>query len=400
MLEELLDRAKSDPGFAEIQAKFAAAKVENWLTESEKVLHFAVGAFAPSGGTIVEIGSFQGGSACFLGAGLKRRGAGKLYCVDPHLGAPPWLGMSPAQGTLEHFRRNTAFCGVADYVQPMIGDSVAVASVWPAEPIDCVFIDGDHSFLGALKDFECWGPKLRPGGLVMIDDADDTHLPELLDMIEFTKQLKSVTYVDTIQGIAVFVKNDVTGLEMLQELGQALLGRNVHRPWDWSWLHVTSLPASYLKSKTWKNSRLDEGYQLSYLARCGAGAYGYTDSCPPDDRAMLAAVANDRQDGAVIQLDADADEATSHPGQQARFRTIFCSPEEAKRYAPRLLPGGLLLARPKDYAGDVAAMGVRSVLIDAGLDGCGFNAEIHWGIWQPHHLAPDAIAHYAAAASA
>lgn len=392
-----MERAKADPEFVAACERFDAAKVENWLLDSEKVLHFAVGAYAASGGTIIEIGSYQGGSACFLGAGLKRRGSGKLYCIDPHLGAPPWLGMSPFQRTLTHFRRNTEFCGVADYVQPMVGDSVAVASVWPADPIDCVFIDGDHSFLGALKDFECWGPKLRPGGLVMIDDADDAVLPELLDMIEFVKKLDSVTYLDTIQGIAVFQKNDVSGAAMLEELGRKLVQRNVHRPWDWSWLHTTGLPGGYLRSKSWENPGLDIGYQLSYLARCGAGAYGYTEATSPEDRSILAAVIADRQDGALIPISPESDGDAS----QAKFRTILCTPEEAGTYASRLLPGGLLLARPAEATADPAkAMIERAKLIDAGLDGCGFNEELHWGIWQPHYLAPDAIAHYAAAVSA
>jgi predicted O-methyltransferase YrrM len=230
MLDEIIERARADAAFAEIKAKFDRAGIENWLLEDEKALHFGVGAFAPGGGTIVEIGTYQGASACFLAAGIARRRHGRLFSVDPHFGGPPWLGMAPHQRTLEKFREGTRFCGVADWIESRIGDSAAVAAVWPAQPIDAVFIDADHSFLGALKDFECWAPKVKPGGLVMFDDADDPALPELLDLIEFIKTLRSVTHLRTVQGVAVFRVNAVGTGKLARELSEAAAARGSGGP--------------------------------------------------------------------------------------------------------------------------------------------------------------------------
>jgi predicted O-methyltransferase YrrM len=400
-IRELVQQAKADPRFQEVHGKFATAEVRSWLTEDEKALHFAIGAFATRGGTIVEIGSFEGGSACFLAAGVARRGAGKVTCIDPHLGGPPWLGMAPRQRTLETFRRGTRHCGVADWIDVRVGDSVAVASVWPAAPIDAVFIDGDHSFLGALKDFECWGPKVKPGGLVMIDDANDPSLPELLELIRFVQGLGSVRYLDTIDGIALFERTEMAPEAMLDELARALDARRIYRPWNFATLHRTGLPPHYLKSKTWDDKWLDEAYQLGFLARCGAGAYGYTPSMPSADRAMIRGLAKDRGDGPVIEIGGLGDSLRGLVGRdQTRFRVIFCRPDEAARYAPRLLPGGLLLARQRE-AGDMAyQQEVRRTLLAAGLEGCGFGGEVHWGVWQPHHLASDAVVDFALAAVA
>ena len=117
----------------------------------------------PGHGRIVEIGTYHGGSACFLGAGLKRRGEGRLACIDPTSArsvagddaVPPDARVLPEEHRVLRGRRPD---------RRHIGASLAVAATWPAEPIDAVFIDGDHTFQGALNDFECWGPSFAPVG--------------------------------------------------------------------------------------------------------------------------------------------------------------------------------------------------------------------------------------------
>src|SRR5437764_9034304 len=128
MLDDIMSRAQADPAFAEIQRSFAEAGITSWLLEEEKALHFGVGAFAAGGGSIIEIGTFEGASACFLAAGIRRRGSGRLVSIDPHLGGPPWLGMAPHQRTLEKFRGAMRTCGLTDWVESRLGDSAAVAA--------------------------------------------------------------------------------------------------------------------------------------------------------------------------------------------------------------------------------------------------------------------------------
>lgn len=40
----------------------------------------------------------------------------------------------------------------------------------PDESIDCVFIDGDHSYIAVKNDLEFWWKKIRPGGMMLGDD--------------------------------------------------------------------------------------------------------------------------------------------------------------------------------------------------------------------------------------
>ena len=45
-----------------------------------------------------------------------------------------------------------------------------MAAGW-SEPIDLVFIDGDHSEAGCELDWDSWHPHVAPGGFVVFHDA-------------------------------------------------------------------------------------------------------------------------------------------------------------------------------------------------------------------------------------
>lgn len=42
---------------------------------------------------------------------------------------------------------------------------------FPAQPIDFLFIDGDHTFEGVKQDFDTYSPWVKPGGLVALHDV-------------------------------------------------------------------------------------------------------------------------------------------------------------------------------------------------------------------------------------
>jgi hypothetical protein len=341
----------------------------------------------------VEIGSHHGGSACFLAAGLARRRRGRLTCIDPHLGAPLWFAAAPHQYTLEVFREKTAACGVAGWIDTRVGESSAVAAIWPAAPIDAVFIDGDHSFLGALKDFECWAPKLRPGGLVLIDDTDAPWVPGLSELAALVKTLSSVRVLGQVQGITVCERTKVPARTMVDELSQACAARQVYRPWDLMPLHALGLPRSYAQSKNWSDGARDLIYQLGFLSRSGPGAYGFSARTRPQDRVVLHALSQDRGDGDVVALAPVADDGRDVRRQlPTRFRMLLVTPEEVPLYAPLLLPGGMMVTRLEVRDDPELAAASRRRFNAAGVaDNDLVDGDLHFGIWQPHHLAFEAI---------
>ena len=380
--EEFVARSEADPAFHVLKARFREAGVLTWITDREMALHFGIAASAGGHGTVVELGTFEGGAAVFLAGGIGRRGAGRVSCIDPHFGGPPWLGTGPAQRTHERFLRNTRFCDVSGWIDPWVGDSAAVAAVWPADPVDVVFIDGDHSYLGALRDFECWAPKVRPGGWVLIDDVDDIGLPELLELVAEIKTFSGVTFAGQIDGVAAFRRTLGPPAALLDEVRAMCEKRGLVRPWSMAPLHRLATPPAYGRSWSAGEPGANDAYMLAFLVRCGPGAYGFTANAGADGAALVRAVATDRREPPAVELT---------PDRPAPCRVVFCDVAEVATYAPYLVPGGLLLTLNTGPAVQEQVLGVRNRMLEAGLEGCGSGGRYHWGIWQPFDLSSEAV---------
>ena len=138
-------------------------------------------------GPFLEVGSYCGKSAVYLGAAARARGR-LLFCVDHHRGSeenqPGWEWhepdlVDPATGrldTLPWFRRTIAGAGLEDVVVAVVGDSPAIAGSWAA-PLALVFIDGGHGREPARLDYEGWARHVVPGGLLVVHDVftDPAH---------------------------------------------------------------------------------------------------------------------------------------------------------------------------------------------------------------------------------
>lgn len=119
------------------------------------------------GGTVVEIGRFKGGSTLLLAAALG--GGGRLYSYDLHVPLRADLqGPDLDRALLGALRRY----GLDSRVELVVGDSRTAPP--PPEPPALVFVDGDHTYQGARRDYERWRELLRPGGHLLFHDAVDT----------------------------------------------------------------------------------------------------------------------------------------------------------------------------------------------------------------------------------
>jgi hypothetical protein len=254
--------------------------------------------------------------------------------------------------------------------------------------LDAVLVDGDHSFGGALKDVECWAPKVRPGGLIIMDDANDPALPDLLELIELMKAIEGLAHVATLDGFGVFERTGAEAGVLLEGLRRAGESHGRRPGWDMSMLQERSLPAGFLRSRSWEDTGLDTAYELCFLARCGPGDYVYTPRSQESDRAMLHALSADRGDGQVVAAGA---------GPSA-CRVVLGHPDEAAQWAPLLQPGGVFIARDTGENAHEQALTTHATLIAGGLDGCGWFETTHWGIRHPYVLSTDAVIEFAAAA--
>lgn len=110
-------------------------------------------------GAILEIGTNVGTSTVALALGQQIRGSGrKVHTVD--MARHPQLAA------------NLAEAGVAGQVEVIVSTSGEVARTW-SEPLELLWIDGDHSYRGCLADIESFSRHVVPGGLIALHDYAD-----------------------------------------------------------------------------------------------------------------------------------------------------------------------------------------------------------------------------------
>ncbi len=149
--------------------------------EEGVALHDAARRADPALGPMLEVGSYCGKSALYLGPAARSLDT-QLFCVDHHRGSEenqagwewhePDL-VDPAVGkmdTLPVFRRTVHDAGLEPWVVAIVGDSPRVARHWRT-PLSLLFIDGGHGAEPARDDFEGWTPHVAPGGYLVIHDV-------------------------------------------------------------------------------------------------------------------------------------------------------------------------------------------------------------------------------------
>ena len=132
-------------------------------------------------GPVLEVGSYCGKSAVYLGAAAREVG-GTVFTVDHHRGSeenqPGWEYhdadlVDPELGrldTLPFFRRTVARAGLEDQVVAVVGRSTTVSAHWRT-PLSMLFVDGGHTDEHAGNDYLGWGRWVSADGLVVVHDV-------------------------------------------------------------------------------------------------------------------------------------------------------------------------------------------------------------------------------------
>lgn len=132
-------------------------------------------------GPLLEIGSYCGKSAVYLGAAARTAGT-VLFTIDHHHGSeenqPSWPHHDPdvvdprtgRMDTLPFFRRTIEDAGLEDIVIAIVGDSPTVGRHW-CTPLGLLFIDGGHAEDVAMADYAAWAGFVAPAGLLAIHDV-------------------------------------------------------------------------------------------------------------------------------------------------------------------------------------------------------------------------------------
>jgi predicted O-methyltransferase YrrM len=158
-----------------------ARRTRGFLPDAEGRCLHAAGREGAAVGPLLEIGSWCGKSAVWLGAAA-RAGGTVLFTVDHHRGSeelqPGWEHHDPAVAdprtgridTLPFLRRTLEDAGLEDAVVAVVGHSHLVATHWRT-PLGLVFVDGGHGPVAAHADYDGWAPQVAPGGVLALHDV-------------------------------------------------------------------------------------------------------------------------------------------------------------------------------------------------------------------------------------
>jgi predicted O-methyltransferase YrrM len=157
-----------------------AQAAKGFMPDDEGLALYEAGLDAAGNGPLLEVGSYCGKSAVYLGAAAKERGS-SLFSIDHHRGSeenqpgeeyhdPDLVDEEGRVDTLPWFRSTIEEAGLSNWVIGVVGSSPKVARAW-STPLALVFIDGGHSRAAADADYLSWAPKLMTGGLLAIHDV-------------------------------------------------------------------------------------------------------------------------------------------------------------------------------------------------------------------------------------
>jgi len=165
-----------DPKLLEV-----ARGAKGFMPDDEGLALHAAGIDGGRVGPLLEIGTYCGKSAVYLGAAA-RAASTVLFTVDHHRGSEEnqagWEHHDPEvvdpetgkMDTLPFFRRTIHAADLEDVVVAIVGHSIPVARAWKT-PLGFLFIDGGHAEDVAMADYDGWTPHVAPGGVLAIHDV-------------------------------------------------------------------------------------------------------------------------------------------------------------------------------------------------------------------------------------
>ena len=158
-----------------------ARAAKGFMPDDEGLALHTAGRDASSVGPLLEVGSYCGKSAVYLGAAA-RAGGTVVFSVDHHRGSEEnqagWEHHDPEvvdpetgrMDTLPFFRRTIEHAGLEDAVVAVVGDSSTIAANWRT-PLGLVFVDGGHALDVVLADYEAWSPHVAADGALVFHDV-------------------------------------------------------------------------------------------------------------------------------------------------------------------------------------------------------------------------------------
>jgi len=197
---QLVRKIDQVPGFLTLDEGYALLKLaETWPVE----------------GDTIEIGSFKGRSTCFIGSGCRLGAKGKVIAVDHFKGSPEHQKGGHEEtkeivlegSTFRTFQSNIDLFQLGGVVTPLAGSSEAVSGDYEGRA-RMLFIDGDHSFAGTKRDYDCWEPHVQKLGIICFHDYQNAHYLDGITRFIDSEILSGerLKFIYRVGSLMVFVK--------------------------------------------------------------------------------------------------------------------------------------------------------------------------------------------------
>jgi MMP 1-O-methyltransferase len=156
------------------------AQIKGFLDESEAESLYKLVLSADKNAPCLEIGSYCGKSAIYIGSACKVNGS-VLFSIDHHCGSEeqqPGAEYFDSElinqvtgkiDTMPFFRRTISTFDLENTVIPIIGSSATIGRFWRT-PLALIFIDGGHAYETVRSDYNIWAKHLIPGGFLVFHD--------------------------------------------------------------------------------------------------------------------------------------------------------------------------------------------------------------------------------------
>ena len=146
--------------------------IHGWFTYPQLYLHAIENS--PEDGHFVEVGSWKGRSAAFMGVEILKSGKKiKFDCIDPFIP----VGDDMPEFKITHEKLKNDFI---ENMKPLDGHytlyttgSPKITKNYEDESLDFVFIDGSHKYEDVVNDIKAWLPKVKKGGILSGHDYID-----------------------------------------------------------------------------------------------------------------------------------------------------------------------------------------------------------------------------------
>ena len=152
----------------------AVERTLGWLSLEEAALLYHL-ARQTTTGSIIEVGSYRGRSTVALSKGALAGGNRPIYAVEPHEEFEGTLGGQFGPEDRGAFYQTMLTTSSYQNVRLVNLSSEVIAPGWK-ESVSLLWIDGDHTYEGVRRDFDCWRDHLALSAYVAFDDAIDPRL--------------------------------------------------------------------------------------------------------------------------------------------------------------------------------------------------------------------------------